>query len=201
MNLPPGAFATPASIAAMNWNPVPFNVQNINGSIVVTYAPSGRPAQTMATPGQGAVAVFSETGALQAVLTGAGHLAAPWGIALAPAGFGQFAGDLLVGNFSFINTGINAFDPVTGAFEGTIPIDVGVGNTAGGLWALGFGTGMGNGGDLNTLYFTDGINGEKDGLFGAISAVPEPSTWAMMLLGFAALGLVFRQSRRKVAFT
>jgi hypothetical protein len=35
---------------------------------------------------------------------------------------------------------------------------------------------------------------------GAISAVPEPSTWAMMLLGFAGLGFAFRQSRRKVSF-
>jgi hypothetical protein len=68
------------------------------------------------------------------------------------------------------------------------------------FWALGFGTGMGNGGDLNTLYFTDGINGEADGLFGAISAVPEPSTWAMLLLGFAVLAFAFRQSRRKVSF-
>jgi len=33
-----------------------------------------------------------------------------------------------------------------------------------------------------------------------ISAVPEPSTWAMMLLGFAGLGFAFRQSRRKVSF-
>jgi hypothetical protein len=29
--------------------------------------------------------------------------------------------------------------------------------------------------------------------------VPEPSTWAMMLLGFAGLGFAFRQSRRKIA--
>jgi hypothetical protein len=34
---------------------------------------------------------------------------------------------------------------------------------------------------------------------GFLSAVPEPSTWAMMLLGFAGLGFVFRQSRRKVS--
>ena len=33
-----------------------------------------------------------------------------------------------------------------------------------------------------------------------ISAVPEPSTWAMMLLGFAGLGFAFRKSRRKVSF-
>jgi uncharacterized protein (TIGR03118 family) len=196
MNLPAGAFATPATIPA---GLVPFNVQNINGSIFVTYAPIGHPAQTMATQGQGAVAIFSETGVLQEVLTGAGHLAAPWGIALAPSGFGQFGGDLLVGNFSYLNFGITALDPVTGAFEGTIPINVGPGNAAGGLWALSFGTGMGNGGDPNTLYFSDGINRETDGLFAAISVVPEPSTWAMMLLGFADLGFAVRRSRRKVS--
>jgi hypothetical protein len=59
---------------------------------------------------------------------------------------------------------------------------------------------MGIGGDPNTLYFTDGINGEKDGLFAAISVVPEPSTWAMLLLGFAGLGFAFKQSRRRVSF-
>jgi hypothetical protein len=62
---------------------------------------------------------------------------------------------------------------VSGAFEGTILIDVGIGNTPGGLWALGFGIG-GNNGSPDTLYFTDGINGETGGLFGAISAVPGP---------------------------
>jgi uncharacterized protein (TIGR03118 family) len=197
VSLGAGTFATPATISALNL--VPFNVQNINGSIFVTYAPVGHPAQTTAALGQGAVAVFSESGVLQQVLTGAGHLAAPWGITLAPAGFGQFGGDLLVGNFSYINAGINAFDPVTGAFLGTIPINAGLGNTPGGLWALGFGVG-GSNGDPNTLYFTDGINGETNGLFGAISAVPEPATWAMMLIGFAGLGFAFRQSRRKVSF-
>ena len=46
-----------------------------------------------------------------------------------PAGFGEFGGDLLVGNFSFDASEINAFDPMTGAYEGTIPIDPGPGNT------------------------------------------------------------------------
>ena len=64
--------------------------------------------------------------------------------------------------------------------------------TAGGLWALGVGSGANNG-FPNTLFFTDGINGEGDGLFGSlvfatngvspVTGVPEPSTWAMMLLG------------------
>ena len=46
-------------------------------------------------------------------------LASPWGITLAPAGFGPFSGDLLVGNFSYLVSEINAFDP-NGNFLGTI---------------------------------------------------------------------------------
>jgi uncharacterized protein (TIGR03118 family) len=165
----PGGFATPQEAAGL----VPFNVQTLNGKLYVTYAPPGRPAQTIAAPGQGAVAIFDDNGVLLQMAAVGTPLAAPWGVALAPNSFGEFGGDLLVGNFSSRNSGINAFDPVTGIFEGMIPIDVGAGNTPGGLWALGFGIG-GNNGSPNTLYFTDGINGERDGLFGAISAVPVP---------------------------
>ena len=39
----------------------------------------------------------------------------------------------------------------------------------GGLWAIEFGIG-GNNGSPDVLYFADGINGEMDGLFGAITA-------------------------------
>ena len=59
--------------------------------------------------------------------------------------------------------------PTTGKFRGTIRIDMGRGHTPGGLWSLGFGVG-GDNGDPNTLYFSDGITGEADGLFGAIFA-------------------------------
>jgi uncharacterized protein (TIGR03118 family) len=167
VSLGAGAFATPAAISALGLDP--FNVQDINGSVYVTYALPGD-AQNYAGLGEGAVAVFTETGVLKQTIVG-GVLSSPWGIALAPAGFGQFGGDLLVGNESYLNSEINAFNPVTGAFVGAIPINVGSGNTPGGLWALDFGTG-GSNGSPNTLYFTDGINGEVDGLFGAISVVP-----------------------------
>jgi uncharacterized protein (TIGR03118 family) len=174
---------------------VPFNVQNIGGNIYVTYAPAGRAAQTAAAPGAGIVNVFNENGVLlQRLITG-GRLAAPWGVALAPATFGIFGGDLLVGNFSFADSEINAFDPVTGAFRGTIPINVGAGNTPGGLWALMFGSGAGNGGDANTLYFAEGINGETAGLFAAISAVPEPAEYSLLAGGLALLGFVRRRAR------
>ena len=112
---PPGAFTTPATIAQQNL--VPFNVQTLsNGNVAVTYAPPTRPGQTGATPGMGAVAIFDPTGTsvLQTILgTILGNvvnpLASPWGITLAPAGFGPFSGDLLVGNFSYLVSEINAF--------------------------------------------------------------------------------------------
>jgi hypothetical protein len=118
-------------------------------------------------------------------------------MAIAPAGFGAFGGDLLVGNFSFADSEINAFDATTGAVEGTIHVDPGPGQAPGGLWDLMFGAG-GPTGDPMTLYFTDGVDGETHGLFAAIT-VPEPSTWAMMLVGFGSLGLFAARRRRSVA--
>ncbi len=193
VSLGAGAFATPSAISAKGL--APFNVDDIGGSVYVTYAPSGHTAQTQASPGQGAVAVFNESGVLQKTLVGSANvpLAAPWGVALAPTTFGKFGGDLLVGNFSFFNSEINAFNPTTDAFEGSISINDGPHNAPGGLWSLLFGSG--GSGSPNTLYFTDGINNENAGLFGAITSVPEPSTWVMMLLGLGGLG--FAAGRRR----
>jgi uncharacterized protein (TIGR03118 family) len=189
-----GSFAMPAPISGLGL--VPFNVQNLNGSVYVTYAPAGRPAQTNATPGQGAVSIFSESGTLQQTILDS-HLAAPWGVTVAPASFGPFGGDLLVGNFSYADSEINAFDSVTGQFDGSIPISAGVGNTPGGLWSLGFGTG-GNNGSPEALYFTDGINGEANGLFGAISSVPGPTVGTGFPgLVVACAGLAFWARRRR----
>jgi hypothetical protein len=90
---------------------------------------------------------------------------------------------------------INAFNPVTDQLVGSFDVNPGAGNTAGGLWSIVFGGSMSDG-NPNTLFFTDGINGEKDGLFGSITAVPEPSTWAMMLAGFGGLALLAARRRR-----
>ncbi len=147
---------------------VPFNVQDILGDVYVTYAPAGLQNMRMAPLGAGAVAVFDEDGNFIEELVVGSRLAAPWGITLAPAGFRAFANYLLVGNFSFLHSEINAFNPITRKHHGRIPIDTS-GHPAGGLWAIEFGVG-GNNGNPDTLYFADGINGEMDGLFGAITS-------------------------------
>jgi uncharacterized protein (TIGR03118 family) len=194
---PLGAFATPTAAAGL----VPFNVTDLGGNVFVTYAPSGHTAQTMATAGEGAVAEFTESGVLEKAFTN-NALASPWGVAIAPSSFGKFGGDLLVGNFSFVSgvaDVINAFNPVTDALVGSIEVNPGMengmANTPGGLWSIVFGGSMSDG-NPNTLFFTDGINGEKDGLFGSLTAVPEPSTWAMMLTGFGGLALLAARRRR-----
>ena len=195
VSLGTNAFTTPTAIGALEL--VPFNVQDINGNVYVTYAPVGRAAQQTAAQGFGGVAIFTESGALLQTLVG-GTLAAPWGVALAPSSFGQFGGDLLVGNFSYANSFISAFDPLTGAFEGMILINVGPGNTPGGLWSLDFGTG-GSNGSPNTLYFTDGIDGETHGLFGAIEATPLPAALPLFATGLGAMGLFGWRRKRKNA--
>lgn len=176
---------------------VPFNVQNIGGNIYVEYAPAGRAAQIAATAGEGAVAIFAPDGTFIRQVTGVdlvnGKLAAPWGVTLAPSNFGPFSGDLLVGNFAYgtvngvVNPAggeINAFDPNTGAFLGTLD------SVAAweGLWSLYFGNGD-SGGSPDILYFTTGLNSEMDGLFGAVSVVPEPSALSLLVAGLAFLGL------------
>jgi uncharacterized protein (TIGR03118 family) len=121
--------ATPSAISLRNL--VPFNVQDINGMLYVTYALPGHTAETTAGGGEGAVATFSEAGVLQSILINSptSQLASPWGIALAPSNFGPFSDDLLIGNFAYGNVNgivnpvggeINAFNPSTGAFLETL---------------------------------------------------------------------------------
>jgi uncharacterized protein (TIGR03118 family) len=172
LTLPAGAFVDPSLPAGL----VPFNVEDVNGELYVAYAKAGPPAgKTTAPEGSGAIAVFDTSGNFIKQLTAGGKLASPWGITLAPQGFGQFSGDLLVGNFSYVATEINAFDPGSGAYLGTLTDSSGNPLLKGdnGLWDLTFGN-RGNGGLPVTLYFTTGLNAETDGLFGAITPAPRP---------------------------
>ena len=176
----------------------PFNdkVINLGGQdeLFVTYAKQDAAKHDdVAGPGNGFVDVFNLDGSFDERLISNGALNSPWGLQIAPSSFRQFAGDLLVGNFG--DGKINAYNATTGAWIGTLDGANGDPLVIDGLWALTIGNG-GSGGSLNTLYFTAGPNGENDGLFGSLTAVPEMSTWAMMLAGFAGLGLAAYRSRR-----
>ncbi len=161
-----GAFADstlPAGFA-------PFGIHSIGGKIYVTYAQvnpaNGREA---VGAGLGYVDVFDNNGNFISRAISQGNLNAPWGMALAPSGFGAFAGNLLVGNFG--DGTINAYDATTFAFKGTLQNASGAPIANSGLWEIVFGTSNNGGaGDPNTLYFTAGINGEKGGLVGTITA-------------------------------
>jgi len=155
----------------------PFNIWNLGGKLYVTYAKQDAAKQNVVPgAGNGYVAVFDLSGNLIKHLISGGQLNAPWGVAIAPATFGAFANDLLVGNFG--DGTINAYDPTTGAYIGTMQ-DV-AGNTIriSGLWALIVGNG-GNGGDANAVYFAAGVGGEQHGLLGSLQAAPVLSSNAV----------------------
>ncbi len=190
-----GTFTDPTLPAGF----APFNVQNIGSSLLVTYAVVDplNPKDDLPGPGFGIVDRFDLNGNLLQRLISNGPLSplnAPWGLALAPSNFGEFSNDLLVGNFG--DGRINAFDPTTGAFIGTMTDKDGNPIEIDGLWGLSFGNGV-NGGDLDKLYFTAGPEDETHGLFGSL-AVPLPST--VMLLGSGLAGLLtFARARRRRA--
>jgi uncharacterized protein (TIGR03118 family) len=151
------------------------NIQNIGGLLYVTYAKVGPTGEEENAPGNGFVRRFNTNGVRDLTFgINNGLLDAPWGIALAPAPFGIFGGALLVGNFS--DTGlINAYNPTTGAFLGTLKNEAGENISIDELWALQFGNG-GNGGDPNTLYFTAGTAEEEHGLFGSLRPTTASAT-------------------------
>ena len=158
----------------------PFNIQLIGTSLYVTFAQVGVPGGAKAGAGLGFVDVFDTNGNFVQRLISNGSLNAPWGITMAPAGFASFSSDLLVGNFG--NGQINAFNPTTGNFIGTVSDSEGRPLVNDGLWSLEFGNGN-TGSSPTTLYFTAGINGEQDGLFGAITPGPVTLTFPGQLVG------------------
>jgi len=154
-----------------------YNVQNIAGTLFVTYENE--------TSGGGVVDAFDLNGnLLRRVSANAngGTLDSPWGLTRAPASFGALGGALLVGNEG--NGRISAFDFNTGQLLGQILDAQGNPIANPGLWGLATGNG-GDGGSPDIVYFAAGIQNETEGLFGSISAVPEPST--LVLAGAAAL--------------
>jgi uncharacterized protein (TIGR03118 family) len=154
----------------------PFNIQNIGGSLYVTYAKVGTGGHDEEGVGNGFVRRFNTNGVRDLTFgINNGALNSPWGIVLAPASFGIFGGSLLVGNFGEGNPSIHAYNATTGAFLGTLQNENGDGIEIDELWALTFGNG-GAGGDVNTLYFSAGTAEEEHGLFGKLQPTTAQAT-------------------------
>ena len=149
----------------------PFNVQVLDGHLFVTFALQD-PAKhdDVAGPGNGFVDEFDLQGHLLQRVASGGPLDSPWGLAIAPAGFGEFAHDLLVGNFG--DGTINVFNPKTDQFLGKLLGSNGAPIQIGDLWALVPGNGSANS-DPHKIYFTAGVQNEAHGLFGSLAPNPE----------------------------
>ncbi|TSC24658.1 TIGR03118 family protein [Corallococcus sp. Z5C101001] len=152
----------------------PFGIQNINGDLYVSYAQQDEQMRdNVSGAGLGYVNVFDPNGNLIRRLVSAGNLNAPWGMAVAPASFGRFAGRLLVGNFG--DGTINAFDAATGTFDAQLQDSSGKPIAIDGLWALSFGNGLQNQ-PIDTLFFTAGPGMESHGLYGRLDVTTTTST-------------------------
>jgi uncharacterized protein (TIGR03118 family) len=145
----------------------PFNLTEIGNQVYVTYAKQDAAAHDdVAGQGNGFVDVFTNYGAFVKRLVTRGQLNSPWGLTIAPAHFGAFSGDLLVGNFG--DGRIHAYDPKSGDLLGTLrgtnhrPI------TIDGLWGLLVGDAVAGGPDA--LWFSAGPDGEAHGLLGILRA-------------------------------
>jgi uncharacterized protein (TIGR03118 family) len=140
----------------------PFNVQDIAGRVYVTFA---------ATDGKagGYVDVFSEAGVLTKRLIKGSPLNQPWGIAVAPTGFGSLSKALLIGNNINGKSTISGFNPNSGAFIATMKDSTGKAIEVDQLWGIEFGGGASSNGSKTTLYFTAGPNNNVNGLFGSIA--------------------------------
>src|SRR5439155_24961281 len=146
----------------------PFGIRTLGGVIYVTYAlQDGDQHDDVAGVGHGFVDAYDLSGNLLRRVASGARPTSPWGLAIAPAGFGRFGGTLLVGNFG--DGRINAFDlgdaRGTGAAlpRGQLMSADGGPITIDGLWALSFGNGAAAG-PVNTLFFTAGPGGEAHGL-------------------------------------
>jgi len=203
-SLGPGAFKDPNLPAGF----VPFNVQELGGHVFVTYAQKNG-------AGGGLIDEFNLDGTFVARIASngpGGPLEAPWGLAIAPSSFGSLAGMLLVGNHG--DGIIDVFDPsgnnallaeLADSAERLLAIP--------GLWGLAVGNGT-NGGDSNSILFTAGINGGRDGMFGSLTpvlpgtpvgdfdfvavGVPWPSSLAMLTTALIVLRLGGRRDRPPV---
>ena len=144
----------------------PFNVANVGGGhLAVTYAKQDADKHDdVPGIGNGYITIYDQSGNIVSRLAHVIYNNSPWAVVVAPAGFGGFGGDYLVGMFG---SGAIVAYTSAGAFVGTFYNVAGVPLTVEGIWGLGFGNGSGSG-PKSTLYFTAGTYSEAHGTFGSM---------------------------------
>jgi uncharacterized protein (TIGR03118 family) len=177
------SFSKPAAMQGKFVDPnlpsgfVPFGITALNGQLYVTFAKQDAAMHDEITgSGLGYVDIFDFNGNLVNQFASAGALNAPWGIAIAPAGFGTFEGDVLIGNFG--DGTINIFSPngtSLATSKGALMAGNGQPLVFPGLWALTFGNGDSDK-PVTTLFYTAGFSSQIDGVFGSITASITPQT-------------------------
>jgi uncharacterized protein (TIGR03118 family) len=176
----------PATLAGTFTDPniptgyAPYAIKVLGTQVFVTYmlrttppfAPGAGTYQEILGTNTGFVSVFDLNGNFVARAVTGGNLNAPWGVAIAPAGFGIYGGDLLIGNFG--DGLITAYNPTTYAYLGMLSDDTGKALSYPGLWDIFVSTATAA--VPNSIYFTAGLDHEQHGLFGVISNVTTGGT-------------------------
>ena len=139
----------------------PFGIQDINNQVYVAFA------NTSGKTG-GYIDIFNEDGTFVKTLIHGKPLNQPWGFAMAPSDFGVLSSTLLISNNTNGGT-INAFNPTTGAFVGTVKNTANKNIVIPQIWGIEFGGGTANNGNTNQLFYTAGPNNNLNGVFGVIN--------------------------------
>jgi uncharacterized protein (TIGR03118 family) len=176
-------FAKPAAMQGKFIDPgiptgfVPFGIAALNGQLYVSFAKQDTEKHDEITgAGFGYVDIFDLSGNLVSRFASGGALNAPWGMAMAPAGFGSLEGDVLIGNFG--DGTINIFTSNGTALATSVGHLTGSNGSAlafPGLWSLVFGNGDSDK-PLTTLFYTAGFADQTDGVFGSITAGSSTTT-------------------------
>jgi uncharacterized protein (TIGR03118 family) len=149
---------------------VPFGIAALDGQLYVSFAKQDSAQHDEITgAGFGYVDIFDFSGNFVSRFASAGVLNAPWGMAMAPSGFGSFGGDVLIGNFG--DGTINVFAPNGTALATAVGPLMGSNGQAlsfAGLWSLVFGNGDSDK-PVTTLFYTAGFADQTDGVFGKIT--------------------------------
>jgi len=152
---------------------VPFGIVALEDQLYVTYTMRDTALHDeVLGAGLGYVDIFDFNGNFMSRFASAGVLNAPWGIAIAPEGFGSLDGEVLIGNFG--DGTINIFAP-DGTPMGPLTVINGGALAIPGLWSLVFGDGDSDK-PVTTLFYTAGFADQTDGVFGSIAATSTTTT-------------------------